>query len=256
MKTVCEKYWKHDMPDSYKFEVNWKHYFRITRMKTTFLKRVIQYGEIKKGTRVLDIGAGGGTDSMPLALMGAEVTALEYNKSIACNLVDYIEAMRKYTGKKPSIKVIVDDFMDANLKKGYYDVVISNGVLEHYLNEDERKDFIKKLFYVTKKGGYIITGVPNGKHPYRKLFREKEYGGNNKSLPELNYDKELFEEYFGKCMVDGIYLFMWVFSFPVLLSPLKYLILPFYTIIRLYESCFPRWFRRKYGFWLLCVVRK
>lgn len=256
-----ERVWKTGREDSYRFTVSRKHLFRIKYLKTTFLKKVIKHGKIKKGSKILDVGCGGGTDSVPLALMGCEVTAIDVNENMIKNLMEYKNGVEVVIGNELKIDAIVGNLIDVKLNENYYDVVFSNGVLEHYLDDKMRKRVIEKMAKFVKPGGYIITGVPNGKHPFRQKFKKEGLAGYSKELPELDYSKELFEIDFNMDklkieVVDGIYLFMYVLSLPAFRGKLKYLILPFYIIIRLLERFFPKSFKRRFGFWLICSVKK
>jgi len=127
---------------------------------------------MRPGMKILDFGAGGGHDSVPLAYMGCEVDALDCSDGVLKNLITYKESVEKYANKKLRINTIVADILDSDLCLDKYDVIFSCGVMEHFLDEKERKKAYKILAdSLRKRGGYLICFVPNGTHPFRRRQR-------------------------------------------------------------------------------------
>lgn len=70
-----------------------------------------------------------------------------------------------------------------------YDLVFNVGVIEHYLKESERREFLRRKLALCKSGGYIVSVVPSGVHPYREEQKQEGWGGYN--VPEVDYSPEL-----------------------------------------------------------------
>lgn len=208
---------------------------------------------------ILDFGAGGGHDFVPLAYMGYEVDALDCSDTVLKNLVVYKESVEKYARKKLKIDTIVADILDANLPSNRYDVIFSCGVTEHFLDEKERREVYKILSKSLRKGGYVITFVPNGNHPARSRQRKERLGGYN--IEEIDYTPSVFEKDIGETglvleKVKGFDLFGYVFILPALQNRfLCSVVKPLYLLFRVIENLFPCAFTRMW-FWLFFVARR
>lgn len=211
--------------------------------------------------KVLDFGAGGGRDSVPLAYMGCELDALDCSDSVLRNLITYKKSVERYTKRTLTINTIVADILKADLVANGYDVIFSCGVMEHFLNERERRQVYQILARSLKENGRIITFVPNGNHPLQARRRAERLGGYN--IEEIDYTVELFEnDIKGTGLVlekvKGFNLFGYVFILPRIAKRgwLCLIIKPFYLFLRLFENWLPFLFTRKYAFWLFFAARK
>jgi 2-polyprenyl-3-methyl-5-hydroxy-6-metoxy-1,4-benzoquinol methylase len=91
--------------------------------------------------------------------------------------------------------VIYGDFLSEefhNLYKGFFDIVVSNGFIEHFTDVDE---IVQKHINLLRKGGYLVIGIPNlrGFNYILKRFFYKE------DLPRHNINimkKEKFAQLF------------------------------------------------------------
>ena len=122
--------------------------------------------------RALDIGAGEGTDSIRLALLGYEVNAVEVSKVGA----EKIGRFAAEAGAK--LNVIASDIQDfvADCK---YDVIVCNGVL-HYVEDKQR--VVGLMQDGTRHGGINVislwsdyTAVPEC-HEFVPVYADKENG--------------------------------------------------------------------------------
>ena len=89
---------------------------------------------------------------------------------------------------------MVGDFMKLDLpsdsdRTAYYDLVFNAGVIEHYLDQQDRVEFLRRKLALTKLGGSIVCIVPSGLHPYRAEQRQLGWGGY--SIPEVDYSPEI-----------------------------------------------------------------
>lgn len=105
------------------------------------------------GLKILDVGCGGGLISMPLAQMGADVTAIDANESNIKAAGDY--------AKDNKIDIQLQHITAEELlpkANQSFDVVVSLEVIEHVANP---KDFIQNLTKLVKPGGMVVISTIN-----------------------------------------------------------------------------------------------
>ncbi len=133
---------------------------------------------------ILEIGAGTGRDSLPLAGMGATVYQLDYS----------YESLRliKQTMNTPGIYPVGGDTFYLPFRDNTFDIVFHQGLLEHFREVDADR-MLEEQTRVLKQGGLILIDVPQRYHPYtvlKHLFIAlgKWFAGWERSFsyPELN----------------------------------------------------------------------
>lgn len=113
-----------------------------------YLDKVLRYGA--KGSRVLEIGPGVGTDLKQFARAGAECSAIdithEHLKHTRENLLsENLEAW-----------LYIEDATELHFPDGYFDLVFINGVLHHI---PEAEQVIAEIERVLKPGGAMYLVV-------------------------------------------------------------------------------------------------
>lgn len=109
------------------------------------------------GARVLEIGAGSGRDIVAVAKLGANAFANDRSE-IARELI-----ARRAESEGVSVELSAADLRSLDYESNNFDVVFSQGVLEHFESVDEP---LREQIRVTKPGGYIIVDVPGTFNPY------------------------------------------------------------------------------------------
>lgn len=256
-----KKYLNSGQAYHYKINNKFQYYkFKLNPCSTS-LKRIIKLGRVKPGMKILDFGAGGGHDSIPLAYLGCEVDALDCSDAVLKNLLDYKTSVEKYAGRVLNIKLIAADIVEAELEVNKYDVIFSCGVMEHFLTRQDRNRVYQILSQSLKQNGYLITSVPNGKHPLRHKQRNERLSGY--VIEEIDYSKEIFEDDLANTgllleQVKGFNLFGYIFMLQSIANHriIQAAIKPFYLFFRLFESWLPFSLMKKHAYWLIFVSQK
>lgn len=112
----------------------------------TNMKYIHKY--LKKGDKILDIGAGTGKYSLSLDKEGYEVTAVELVKR-------NIQIINK---KNPHLKTILGNALDLSMiKDNTYDVVLLFGPMYHLKKREDQIKALAEAKRVTKKEGIILV---------------------------------------------------------------------------------------------------
>lgn len=111
---------------------------------------ILQSVDIKKGGRVLECGVGSGKWSAGFALLGYHVYAMDNNGPM----------LRRAHDNFPNIsfECIEKDIRNAPLIEPPVDLIFNEGVIEHFMNDNERKDVLTNFYNAVK--GYVAIIVP------------------------------------------------------------------------------------------------
>ena len=102
----------------------------------------------KNGCKLIDLGCGDG-----------RLTAMFAEKANASTIVGVEPAKIKNRIKNKKIKIVSADLnKKLPFKDGSFDIVVSHFSIEHLYNVDV---FIKEMFRILKKGGYVIVATDN-----------------------------------------------------------------------------------------------
>lgn len=117
---------------------------------TDVLEKIFQLVTAKKGAKVLDIGFGTGALTAKLYEHGCEIWGQDFSQRM-------VETSKS---KMPDAHLFQGDFsqgLKAPLLHNTYDFIIATYSL-HHLTDDLRNKFIRSLFDLLKKGGFILIG--------------------------------------------------------------------------------------------------
>jgi len=115
------------------------------------------------GDRVLDIGSGTGTYSIPLAQLGYDVVALDYDQSMIDRLRDKAEALELHIDSFARDMMGLDDLIEDE-----YDVVLCIGnTLPHLKDMGEVKKFLEIVVKKMAKNGVFIIQTVNYDRVYK-----------------------------------------------------------------------------------------
>lgn len=105
---------------------------------------------LKKGMKVIELGAATGAYSVELAKQGYDVTAVELVKR-------NLDVLKKNGKGLKNLHPILGDALDlSQFKANSFDMVLSFGPMYHLFNEKDRQKAIKEAVRVCKPGGIIM----------------------------------------------------------------------------------------------------
>jgi SAM-dependent methyltransferase len=116
-----------------------------------------KYLRKKEGAKIVEIGSAPGTELVRMhKAFGFIPYGIEYSEAG----VGFNRAIFAANGLEPA-NVIHADFLSGEIETKfteYFDVVLSQGFIEHF---DNPKDVIDKHITLLRKGGYLIVNIPN-----------------------------------------------------------------------------------------------
>ncbi|HEY6951223.1 MAG TPA: class I SAM-dependent methyltransferase [Bacteroidota bacterium] len=112
-----------------------------------------------EGKSVLEIGAGTGRDSFPLAEHGANVVQLDY----AENSLRILKRLAEES--KLPVTIVGGDTFSLPFRDGTFDIVFHQGLLEHF-RKPVAERLLEENIRVLKPGGLLLVDVPQRWHSY------------------------------------------------------------------------------------------
>jgi SAM-dependent methyltransferase len=237
------------------------------KIKLTFLsrtwRRILKYTGLKlsKQTNVLEFGCGGGAQLVPLFSNGWLCVGIDCSEEVLSRAQQYVnqvvdgEFLRSDKGR---IAFICDDFLNYT-NDNLFDMTCQFGVLEHFLNDEERLRYLQKMFDLTKPGGFVVSSVPNGEHLFRA--KQKALGLGGYIIPEIDYTVESLKKEMIRCGASSIRILThdlmgyrkirYEKGFHKLIDLAIYLIwqIPLFQTLPLY-------LRRRHAYWLIAIGKK
>jgi SAM-dependent methyltransferase len=113
---------------------------------TALIEDLVRSCRLRRGSRVLEIGAGSGQLTVPLAAGGAVVTAVELGPNLAA-------LARRHLSEFDNARVLVADFDAWNPVPGSFDLVVAATAF-HWLDEKSR---VSKSVEALRQGGRLAV---------------------------------------------------------------------------------------------------
>ena len=168
--------------------------FFIKFRNSPYIQKIVEYVKLRGNESVLEAGCGSDKFSVTLATFGCEVFALDCSDGMLANVELLKKEAEKYFGKL-KLKTIFGDITNLPFENGTFDLVVNEGVVEHWLDKNERLHVINEMVRVTKESGYVVIFVPNGKHLLHRWWELTKYPGYVSAPPMTLYDtKKLRKE--------------------------------------------------------------
>ncbi|KZC11377.1 PREDICTED: ubiquinone biosynthesis O-methyltransferase, mitochondrial [Dufourea novaeangliae] len=109
-----------------------------------------------EGTKILDVGCGGGLLSEPLARIGAEVTGIDASSELIKTAKQHASLDLNLDGRLNYVQAVMEDYYAKNKER--YDAVVASEVLEHVNNKEL---FLKYCVDTLIPGGSIFLTTLN-----------------------------------------------------------------------------------------------
>jgi 2-polyprenyl-3-methyl-5-hydroxy-6-metoxy-1,4-benzoquinol methylase len=103
-------------------------------------------------TMVIEVGCGSGLTSVLLASMGYKVTAADANAQL-------VKKVKRFEAAFPNLISVQADMFRMGFKDKNFDIAFSQGVLEHYCDDD----IIRALLEQKRIAQIVVIDVPNGR---------------------------------------------------------------------------------------------
>src|SRR3989441_11208669 len=162
---------------------------RLLRLPRTW-RTILKATRLRPGAAVFEFGCGGGNQLIPLALHGYRCAGIDCSEDVLARCRLLMADAERFSGRRLSIRLHHGDFLDFRSAEPP-ELVFNFGVIEHFLDDDERRRAVGRMFSLCAPGGHVVCVVPSGTHPLRARMRAEGLGGYR--VPEIDYTPALLE---------------------------------------------------------------
>ena len=146
-----------------------------------------------KSKKVIEMGSGTGNNIYFFDKLGfKEIIGIEGSKSA-------VKIAKNRFKKSKKVKIILDDFLNTNFPKNYFDLCVDRGSITHN-NKKDIKKIIDNINYFLKPGGFFFSSLFSMDHyaySNKKFFFKKEINSNRGVIASFFSEREI-KEYFKK----------------------------------------------------------
>lgn len=121
----------------------------------------------------LEAGCGSAKLSLAFAVLGFKVTALDYSPIVLRAGKNNLKQAENIFNKRLKVSFVQDNLENLSLAPNQFDLVFNEGVVEHWLNDEERLNVLKQMVRAAKPKGAVVVIVPNGSHPLTPWWEKK-----------------------------------------------------------------------------------
>lgn len=154
-------------------------------------KETLRRTGIKPQSKMFELGCGGGKYLAALAVNGFDVHGIDVSPEVVERCQNYLYEVSTFADTSILATAEKADIFEYNSSE-QYDLTYHFGVVEHFLEVSERMMIWKKLYDLTKPGGWVMSAVPNGSHLWREYIQKNNFCGYN--IPEINYSVAIHEK--------------------------------------------------------------
>jgi 2-polyprenyl-3-methyl-5-hydroxy-6-metoxy-1,4-benzoquinol methylase len=140
-----------------------KSYLSRRRFDIAIRSETVQeFTKNKMYSRILDIGCGDGSLSLPLLTEHNRLTLLDLSSNMLSRARSKVPA-----GLEGNVEIIQGNFVTAEFGRREYDLVLCVGVLAHV---DSVPEVMAKLASIVKPGGNVILQISDSAHFLTRMF--------------------------------------------------------------------------------------
>ncbi len=225
-------------------------------------RRILNHTSLKRfdSVRALEFGCGGGAQLVPLFANGWICTGIDCSEEVLDRARCYVENVKNsFCRIRGTIEFKCLDFLNYEPDSNLFDLTFQFGVLEHFLDYDERMRYLRKMFDVTRPGGFVVSSVPNRCHLMRQEQRKNGLGAYN--IPEINYSRELIEKEIKNCGLVFIKVLPHDLFGYLKIKYARALRSLFYKLLYLFLQCplfylLPKSFLENQAYWWIVIANK
>lgn len=137
-----------------------QYFDELVETSTAFyVEYICRFMPIAEGIRVLEVGCGEGGNLLPFALIGCEVTGVDFSAKKIENARNYF----RINGADGAF--FCADFFDFPLQDKAFDVILVHDVMEHIAPEDKGR-FLDRIRAFLAPGGVAFLAFPAWQMPF------------------------------------------------------------------------------------------
>jgi len=180
----------------------------LRRFRTSpYIRLITRYARLCEHSRILEPGCGSGKFSLALGSLGHRPVALDYVADVLRGLrvAEKELSARRWPGQLSGY--CQGDLENLPFADSTFDLVMNEGVVEHWLDEEKRLQVLREMVRVAKPGGTVAVLVPNGVHPLICRWQSRlHHSAPPMTLYSANrLGGELQRAGLGQIYTDGIY---------------------------------------------------
>jgi 2-polyprenyl-3-methyl-5-hydroxy-6-metoxy-1,4-benzoquinol methylase len=160
---------------------------RLGRLSRTW-RNILRATRLPSGASVFEFGCGGGNQLVPLALRGYRCAGIDCSEDVLERCRALVAAAGRFAGRPLPIELHHGEFLRFDTASRH-DLVFNVGVVEHFIDADERQQAVARMFALCAPRGHVVSVVPAGTHPLRARVRAEGLGGYR--IPEIDYTPAL-----------------------------------------------------------------
>ncbi len=127
------------------------------------------YCRLRGNEQVLEAGCGGGLYGIALATFGVDCCELDYSERMLDNVKIAVSRYGPVYGPL-RLQILRGDLTGMSFKDCTFDIVFNEGVIEHWVNRDERAKVLTEMARVIKPRGCLVVCIPNNAHPLHRWW--------------------------------------------------------------------------------------
>jgi SAM-dependent methyltransferase len=127
---------------------------------------------LKGNETVLEAGCGGGVFGLAFATIGCEVVFLDYSMQMLRNVAS---GQAVWEARRAPLRTrrTRQNLFHLGLATGAFDLTFSDGVIEHWRDEADRRSVLREMARVTRPDGHVCVTIPNNTHPFAERWRRQ-----------------------------------------------------------------------------------
>jgi SAM-dependent methyltransferase len=140
-----------------------------------YIELIRRHVRLMPNSSILEAGCGSGKFSLALSAIELHrVTTLDYSHRVLRDMQATAAHILPET-EHPPIGYPLGDLARLPFPDNHFDLILNEGVIEHWLDRNERLAILREMRRVVKPGGAMVVFVPNGVHPLEKQWAQHVY---------------------------------------------------------------------------------